>query len=310
MRGTVHPRPQVVGQVRFIPARAGNGRTVIGRSIFYPVHPRACGERYAGFGYLEAGNGSSPRVRGTAEELDAKIAAHRFIPARAGNGLLTPSRPALTAVHPRACGERASSHTHSFDPAGSSPRVRGTAQHYRARDFSTRFIPARAGNGAISATTVQAPSVHPRACGERLLRTDTLSRSRGSSPRVRGTGPNASIHIKLLRFIPAPAGNGSYRPESTFYPPVHPRACGERVAVETIISDSIGSSPRLRGTVLYRPLDLTCQRFIPAPAGNGRSAHGALRRRTVHPRACGEREPDQTFEVVIDGSSPRLRGTV
>ena len=50
----------------------------------------------------------------------------------------------------------------------------------------------------------------------------------GSSPRVRGTGPTTASVAKMLRFIPACAGNGVgeriWRSSSA----VHPRVCGER----------------------------------------------------------------------------------
>ena len=76
---------------RFIPARAGNRGRSGTPSKTAPVHPRACGEQCAlrVFGVIHVG--SSPRVRGTAVDVQAAIAAGRFIPARAGNRLTTMS---------------------------------------------------------------------------------------------------------------------------------------------------------------------------------------------------------------------------
>ncbi len=72
------------------------------------------------------------------------------------------------------------------------------------------------------------------------------------------------------RFIPAPAGNGSARAIVNSLLTVHPRACGERgpqVDAETVGG---GSSPRLRGTEFGCLIGTKAERFIPAPAGNGR----------------------------------------
>ncbi|EGO93876.1 hypothetical protein APM_3479 [Acidiphilium sp. PM] len=74
-------------------------------------------------------------------------------------------------------------------------------------------------------------------------------------------------------------------------------------------SISIGSSPRLRGTLLEIPASSAEIRFIPAPAGNTRVRERPPARPPVHPRACGEHEIVlKTFEILV-GSSPRLRGT-
>ncbi len=51
------------------------------------VHPRVCGERNTAGAVTAAGNGSSPRVRGTRDELLAHRVDRRFIPACAGNAL-------------------------------------------------------------------------------------------------------------------------------------------------------------------------------------------------------------------------------
>ena len=190
MRGTAQVQGPVVPQLRFIPAHAGNGMdgvrvpfessgssprmrgTALRSALngrFFPVHPRACGERSQTSARLHlavrfipahAGNGvkafveslpdagSSPRMRGTGV-LDS----------------VTPDRP---SVHPRACGER------------HCPRHR--------RDSRVRFIPAHAGNG-----------------GDRK---DYCLIKPGSSPRMRGTEPAFLNLNRVIRFIPAHAGNG------------------------------------------------------------------------------------------------------
>ena len=94
---------------------------------------------------------------------------------------------------------------------GSSPRVRGTVVGGREWHVTKRFIPARAGNGAIDPAEIASPTVHPRACGERLTRVLDNPDVIGSSPRVRGTALARLLFRPLYRFIPARAGNGAHR---------------------------------------------------------------------------------------------------
>ena len=131
----------------------------------------------------------------------------------------------------------------------------------------------------------------------------------GSSPRLRGTRPDAGHGDPRERFIPAPAGNTPRTRTRTSTRTVHPRACGEHATLVTEEADPSGSSPRLRGTRKRASPIEPGGRFIPAPAGNtppsGRSACGWA----VHPRACGEHLKRKTIETPEAGSSPRLRGT-
>ncbi len=50
-------------------------------------------------------------------------------------------------------------------------------------------------------------------------------------------------------------------------------------------------------------------RFIPAHAGNGAGKGAQGHYESVHPRACGEREPRGCSLSHDAGSSPRMRGT-
>ena len=70
-----------------------------------------------------------------------------------------------------------------------------------------------------------------------------------------------------------------------------------------------GSSPRLRGTPNHPFRRAGLHRFIPAPAGNTRGSRLRNRRKTVHPRACGEHDVENAGGRGNIGSSPRLRGT-
>ncbi len=253
--------------------------------------------------------GSSPRVRGTGSCPGRARRGTRFIPARAGNSWHDHVAPGLPPVHPRACGEQPHSRRLSPVHCGSSPRVRGTVLFWLVVAGWMRFIPARAGNSAAGRVVRQGATVHPRACGEQ---SNSIPASRiisGSSPRVRGTDASVPSQIAVWRFIPARAGNRLLAPAMYSTDSVHPRACGEQVAVTSELYIPVGSSPRVRGTGQVSPRHASRPRFIPARAGNRAAGRNGRSCPRVHPRACGEQNEIEGSYEVQNGSSPRVRGT-
>jgi len=215
----------------------------------------------------------------------------------------------MNTVHPRVCGERRLDTPDRRVRIGSSPRVRGTGRHRRAGRVVLRFIPACAGNGPSPARRSGRSTVHPRVCGERC-EADALKRKiRGSSPRVRGTALVGRFCGTERRFIPACAGNGVFSANAYTSNPVHPRVCGERPADVRGGDLAAGSSPRVRGTGVGLGALAGLGRFIPACAGNGRTAFGVRASKPVHPRVCGERSALTDARRASGGSSPRVRGT-
>ncbi len=71
----------------------------------------------------------------------------------------------------------------------------------------------------------------------------------------------------------------------------------------------IGSSPRMRGTLLTHGENQIWIRFIPAHAGNTSKYQRLRLIPTVHPRACGEHAEKRGKSLPEPGSSPRMRGT-
>ena len=131
----------------------------------------------------------------------------------------------------------------------------------------------------------------------------------GSSPRVRGTPPHAHTNHCSFRFIPACAGNTTDAELLFWYRTVHPRVCGEHQGSVSTPCPSIGSSPRVRGTLLIAPSIMLQFRFIPACAGNTEVWQVASQTHTVHPRVCGEHHLGNKARMQQHGSSPRVRGT-
>jgi len=115
--------------------------------------------------------------------------------------------------------------------------------------------------------------------------------------------------VRVLRFIPARAGNGVRLAAPAPACPVHPRASGERAHQKTVIRSGSGSSPRERGTDKRAGLVVDAMRFIPARAGNGAKERRRKGPASVHPRASGERSAPVSGDASRNGSSPRERGT-
>ena len=255
----------------------------------FAVHPRVCGEQTVSVCTYSSPTGSSPRVRGTVLRGARNLPLRRFIPACAGNSQSVEQNSFAPSVHPRVCGEQTTLGTKGTAAHGSSPRVRGT--------------------DLLCLENFHFSTVHPRVCGEQEFDSRRKLRRFGSSPRVRGTEPSDELHGFPRRFIPACAGNSNRIASFCKSTAVHPRVCGEQSSFCPPYSILYGSSPRVRGTVLYSGAFCRRRRFIPACAGNRPRAASPRTRPTVHPRVCGEQSPDRTVLIDRSGSSPRVRGT-
>src|SRR5690606_34095776 len=89
-----------------------------------------------------------------------------------------------------------------------------------------------------------------------------------------------------------------------------PADAGNGAAQSGYSVDECGLSPRMRGTVHYRHLQLRAARFIPADAGNGFPLPANQGQHAVYPRGCGERVSKISKVCGVPGLSPRMRGTV
>ncbi len=150
VRGTDVQLPQDWHPGRFIPAGAGNRFRPLQRQGRRPVHPRGCGEQARPSSVSGSSRGSSPRVRGTVHSVGLSCGEVRFIPAGAGNRHHRSTRSHSCPVHPRGCGEQSICSMMPARRAGSSPRVRGTADDQPRRVGRQRFIPAGAGNSVCA----------------------------------------------------------------------------------------------------------------------------------------------------------------
>ena len=88
-----------------IPAYAGNTRGVRPQRQHVRDHPRVCGEHCIVGGVQNVGEGSSPRMRGTHDEMVFRYALRGIIPAYAGNTSQATNSTIGRRDHPRVCGE-------------------------------------------------------------------------------------------------------------------------------------------------------------------------------------------------------------
>ena len=187
MRGTRNCRSCCVPSPGIIPAYAGNTRTRIRWQRGAWDHPRVCGEHSFRRTDRCCAGGSSPRMRGTPTCRVSALLSGGIIPAYAGN------TPALTALrdiewdHPRVCGEHLQQSVGGVETVGSSPRMRGTRYPLVQQSGVAGIIPAYAGNTGHGLWRCVWCEDHPRVCGEHLLLKQIVRRSKGSSPRMRGT---------------------------------------------------------------------------------------------------------------------------
>ena len=150
---------------------------------------------------------------------------------------------------------------------------------------------------------------HPRACGEHHIVSSQKLVSAGSSPRMRGTRQAWQNMVYRYGIIPAHAGNTAPRYRRDHPRWDHPRACGEHQTGQPCTNVYLGSSPRMRGTLLGYVQEVAEHGIIPAHAGNTyRAAHPGVAK-WDHPRACGEHGRVDIVHPHVAGSSPRMRGT-
>ena len=216
------------GNLRVIPAWAGNTSEVAPRVAARTGHPRVGGEHI--------------------DSVFARRQRERVIPAWAGNTAPGSSPSSRPSGHPRVGGEHYSGTDINDSDAGSSPRGRGTLCTVHLNKAEARVIPAWAGNTPRCPFSISSPA--------------------GSSPRGRGTHGRPHARRRPWRVIPAWAGNTVAPSRRGTASSGHPRVGGEHSSCAPSYTSSSGSSPRGRGTLIRPGNSCRVQRVIPAWAGN------------------------------------------
>ena len=126
---------------------------------------------------------------------------------------------------------------------------------------------------------------------------------------MRGTRVRSKGLRRMTGIIPAYAGNTNCVSAFIYANVDHPRVCGEHQPGTYAGDGPQGSSPRMRGTLVYRNFQTVGHGIIPAYAGNTAGSLQTAEKRRDHPRVCGEHKTSACLCALGMGSSPRMRGT-
>ena len=147
---------------------------------------------------------------------------------------------------------------------------------------------------------------------------------------MRGTHLALAAPALVAGIIPACAGNTIRRISQACFRRDHPRVCGEHDLLNYVDARRLGSSPRVRGTLVEGVPSVLNIGIIPACAGNTVDSAWSAGACGDHPRVCGEHfyemnRKDQYPRIIPacagntdagdylttgqSGSSPRVRGT-
>ena len=150
--------------------------------------------------------------------------------------------------------------------------------------------------------------VYPRVCGGTPQRVVIAIRPYGLSPRVRGNHEDGKITGRIMRSIPACAGEPRGNNEPWFQVRVYPRVCGGTPGVAVARQYAGGLSPRVRGNLQDFEPEVTMLRSIPACAGEPTCRRHWHYDDAVYPRVCGGTSWQLGCAGCGGGLSPRVRG--
>ena len=130
----------------------------------------------------------------------------------------------------------------------------------------------------------------------------------GSSPRVRGSLCNFCNVLNYHGIIPAGAGLTSPKSNLSYAPWDHPRGCGAHCCGAPFFVHILGSSPRVRGSLLPMTLLLIDMGIIPAGAGLTILSKERNILNKDHPRGCGAHIVNMSCETMEQGIIPAGAG--
>ena len=145
MRGSPIRLTNVARFLGIIPAHAGLTSSTSRNHDKLRDHPRACGAHLTVDCLFLKCPGSSPRMRGSLYDRRQTHGGFGIIPAHAGLTSSWLSQFISLRDHPRACGAHFKLVVSVYQPAGSSPRMRGSLIKCNTLVMSTGIIPAHAG---------------------------------------------------------------------------------------------------------------------------------------------------------------------
>ena len=259
--------------------------------------------------YGTARTGSSPRMRGSLLRVLETGGVRGIIPAHAGLTVVLRAGVHVMRDHPRACGAHRLRLTVMRSASGSSPRMRGSPCREVGHGSADGIIPAHAGLTDARPPEDGPNRDHPRACGAHTCSSGIVVSSTGSSPRMRGSQGLTQADLADKGIIPAHAGLTEGRHVRVTGSGDHPRACGAHCMAYGNPLNYQGSSPRMRGSRSSKRSFPSPPGIIPAHAGLTKEKSEKVLDRGDHPRACGAHHGLATVVAIVQGSSPRMRGS-
>jgi hypothetical protein len=148
----------------------------------------------------------SPRARGSFRADHGRVGSAAAVPAGAGVVPASANTPPPSACSPRGRGGRSASSFASGEPAGQSPRARGSFRHEPGREQHEGAVPA--GAGVVPGRPSPGPRAprSPRGRGGRSRSRTRRSWVRVQSPQARVSFPVHDVHRGRLQAVPAGAG--------------------------------------------------------------------------------------------------------
>ena len=272
------------------------------------VYPRVGGGTLAfpfGEGFQR---GLSPRGRGNRLSLPTYLALYRSIPAWAGEPRWRSRRRPRMRVYPRVGGGTRGLASFSSSFSGLSPRGRGNPSFFCYEDMLHGSIPAWAGEPAQMEDTEHPAEVYPRVGGGTSPFPSSGPPTRGLSPRGRGNPSPAYKPTKILRSIPAWAGEPAGPAVEDLKRKVYPRVGGGTLQRLQRVAQDEGLSPRGRGNHPRGKGLVSRVRSIPAWAGEPSPRCPAATGKPVYPRVGGGTLQTSAPNLTLRGLSPRGRG--
>ena len=247
-------------------------------------------------------------MRGNLRRCTHGLRRQGSIPACAGEPRPLGQSEHARMVYPRVCGGTRKLCAASVKPHGLSPRVRGNRSALPRPRSIHRSIPACAGEPHTHYGRKLCAAVYPRVCGGTWVESMNADSDGGLSPRVRGNRFRPRPDIRVVRSIPACAGEPEGLPSSQPALGVYPRVCGGTARADGEVKRARGLSPRVRGNPLSTVVLGAWDGSIPACAGEPTATLSVNNSSTVYPRVCGGTPVRPVAHQALDGLSPRVRG--
>ena len=263
-RPCLAPVGAVVGS---IPAWAGEPQWCGKFQVLRRVYPRVGGGAVQVQELDEAGDGLSPRGRGSQRSSNSSSPGSGSIPAWAGEPCHNFPRSPWTWVYPRVGGGASQASQRSSHGCGLSPRGRGSRNRRHNAHVHQGSIPAWAGEPAPRSACFLVLRVYPRVGGGAAGATSRSRLRRGLSPRGRGSLSRKGMADRIVGSIPAWAGEPLRVSFGDLLIRVYPRVGGGAERLKSLPLPDLGLSPRGRGSRNRLCRHVTGRGSIPAWAG-------------------------------------------